>query len=167
MATSSVPSSSPGAAALPDGSIRLVSGSGFRYVTPFPWRLHEMLEATENSPEESQIVSWLPPDYKTFKVHNSQEFTTKIIPSWFKHKCYKSFQRQLHLYGFRRIQKGPRKGKKQDLVVDDVPLRCVRCCYGMRGLLLARTIFGLACVIRVRYWRWTVMSEIIMLVVLL
>jgi hypothetical protein len=96
---------------LPDGSIRLSSGSGFRYVTPFPWRLHEMLEEMENSLEESKIVSWFP-DGKTFRVHDPLGFTKRIIPSWFKHTCYKSFQRQLHLYGFRRIQKGPRKGKK-------------------------------------------------------
>jgi hypothetical protein len=128
MATS-VQSSSP-SAPLADGSIRLVSGSGFRYVTPFPWRLHEMLEEMEYS-GESKIVSWLP-DGETFKVHDPQGFTKKIIPSWFKHKCYKSFQRQLHLYGFMRVLAGPRKGKKHDLVVFLV----LFCCYllRMRGI---------------------------------
>jgi hypothetical protein len=121
----SVQSSSSDPAGLPDGSIRVVSGSGFRYVTPFPWRLHEMLEeSSESSSEDSQIVSWLP-DGKSFKVHDPQGFSKKIIPSWFKHKCYKSFQRQLHLYGFRRIQEGPHKGKKFNLVIF---LRVVCCC---------------------------------------
>lgn len=41
------------------GSVRVVSGSGFRYVVPFPWRLHEMLQDIERSGEDS-IVSWLP-----------------------------------------------------------------------------------------------------------
>ena len=95
---------------LPDGSIRVVSGSGFRYVTPFPWRLHEMLDDMEAT-GETNIVSWLP-DGRTFKVHDPQAFTKKIVPKWFKHKCYKSFQRQLHLYGFRRVQEGQDKGKK-------------------------------------------------------
>ena len=95
---------------LQDGSIRVVSGSGFRYVTPFPWRLHEMLEEMERKGSD-KVVSWLPSG-KAFKVHDTQAFSKIIIPNWFKHKCYKSFQRQLHLYGFRRLNDGPEKGTK-------------------------------------------------------
>ena len=91
------------------GSVRVVSGSGFRYVVPFPWRLHQMLEDIEKLHEES-IVSWLP-DGRHFQVHNPQVFMQKIIPKFFKQKSYKSFQRQLHLYGFQRVLDGPCRGK--------------------------------------------------------
>ena len=92
------------------GSVRVVSGSGFRYVVPFPWRLHQMLEDIEKMNEHT-TVSWLP-DGKHFQVHNPQLFMQKIIPKFFKQKSYKSFQRQLHLYGFQRVLDGPYRGKQ-------------------------------------------------------
>lgn len=91
------------------GSVRVVSGSGFRYVVPFPWRLHQMLEAIDKA-GDSSIVSWLP-DGKHFQVHNSQAFVDRVIPKFFKQKSYKSFQRQLHLYGFQRETDGPNRGE--------------------------------------------------------
>ncbi|CAJ1964568.1 unnamed protein product [Cylindrotheca closterium] len=92
------------------GSIKVVSGSGFRYLVPFPYKLHQMLEETEaKDPMASNIVSWLP-DGLHFKVHDSVAFMEKIVPQFFKQKSYKSFQRQLHIYGFKRILKGPLQG---------------------------------------------------------
>lgn len=91
------------------GSVRVVSGSGFRYVVPFPWRLHQMLEAIEEA-GDAPTVSWLP-DGQHFQVHNPQSFVEKVIPKFFKQKSYKSFQRQLHLYGFQRETEGPCRGK--------------------------------------------------------
>lgn len=91
------------------GSVRVVSGSGFRYVVPFPWRLHQMLEDIEKAGEDG-IVSWLP-DGQHFQVHNPQLFVQRIIPKFFKQKSYKSFQRQLHLYGFQRVLEGSNRGK--------------------------------------------------------
>jgi hypothetical protein len=90
------------------GSVRVVSGSGFRYVVPFPWRLHQMLEITEASGVKA-IVSWLP-DGKHFKVHDIKAFLEEIVPQFFKQKSYKSFQRQLLIYGFSRVLKGPSRG---------------------------------------------------------
>jgi hypothetical protein len=90
------------------GSIRVVSGSGFRYVVPFPYRLHKMLSDVD-SHGDATIVSWMP-DGLHFKVHDPQRFVETIIPSAFKQKSLKSFQRQLHLYGFQRVQDGPNKG---------------------------------------------------------
>lgn len=90
------------------GSVRVVSGSGFRYVVPFPWRLHQMLEAIDEAGDAS-IVSWLS-DGQHFQVHNPQSFVQKVIPKFFKQKSYKSFQRQLHLYGFRRETEGVNRG---------------------------------------------------------
>lgn len=85
-----------------DGIIRVPSGSGYRIMTPFPWRLHEMLEEIEEK-RLSWIVSWTP-DGKAFQVHSPEQFTATIVPMYFRHKRYKSFQRQLYLYGFRSMQ---------------------------------------------------------------
>jgi hypothetical protein len=94
-----------------EGSIRVVSGSGFRYVVPFPYRLHKMLSDVDARGDAS-IVSFMPDGFH-FKVHNPQRFVEEIIPKAFKQKSLKSFQRQLHLYGFSRVQEGPNKGNKQ------------------------------------------------------
>jgi hypothetical protein len=94
-----------------EGSIRVVSGSGFRYVVPFPYRLHKMLSDVDARGDAS-IVSFMP-DGRHFKVHNPQRFVVEIIPKAFKQKSLKSFQRQLHLYGFSRVQEGRNKGKKK------------------------------------------------------
>jgi hypothetical protein len=48
------------------------------------------------------IVSWQPHG-KAFRVHKPQEFATLIMPRYFKQTQYKSFQRQLYIYGFMRI----------------------------------------------------------------
>ena len=91
------------------GTVRIVSGTGYRHITPFPWRLHEMLQALAETQRE-HIASWLPGG-TSFKVHNPKVFADSVIPSFFKHSQYKSFQRQLHIYGFQRIDSGMHKGK--------------------------------------------------------
>lgn len=92
------------------GSIKVVSGSGFRYLVPFPYKFHRMLEETEEKGDSyKSIVSWLPGG-QHFKVHDSNAFMKHIVPQYFKQKSYKSFQRQLHIYGFKRILKGPLQG---------------------------------------------------------
>jgi hypothetical protein len=85
-----------------DGTIRVPSGSGYRIMTPFPWRLHEILEEVEHK-KLDWIVSWLP-DGRGFQVHCQKSFSEKIIPMFFRHSRYKSFQRQLYLYGFRSLE---------------------------------------------------------------
>lgn len=85
-----------------DGTIRVPSGSGYRVMTPFPWRLHEILEEVEKKKLE-HIVSWLP-DGSGFQVHCQDTFSDVIIPMFFRHSRYKSFQRQLYLYGFRSME---------------------------------------------------------------
>jgi hypothetical protein len=63
-----------------------------------------MLEDVEKAGWAS-IVSWLP-DGKAFKVHQTDDFVKKIVPLYFKQRQFKSFQRQLHLYGFCRLSEG-------------------------------------------------------------
>ena len=75
----------------------------------FPWKLHDMLRICKSEGNES-IVSWLPPHGNRFKVHNVPTFVSNILPLFFKQTKFKSFQRQLNLWGFLRIQDGPEKG---------------------------------------------------------
>lgn len=74
----------------------------------FPWKLHEMLEKS-GVDNYDHIVSWQPGDY-CFKVHDPTNFVTIVMPRFFKQTKYKSFQRQLNLYGFSRIDQGPNRG---------------------------------------------------------
>jgi hypothetical protein len=75
----------------------------------FPWKLHEMLD---NADVEgfSDIVSWLPGSTNSFKVHQRGVFVEGIMPRYFKKIQFKSFRRQLNLWGFERIKGGAGKG---------------------------------------------------------
>ena len=75
---------------------------------PFPWALHEMLDQAEEQ-GFTQFVSWNE-DGTAFKVHDTKGFADFVAPMYFKQTKYKSFQRQLHLYGFTRIGKGKLRG---------------------------------------------------------
>mmetsp|Transcript_30071 Transcript_30071/g.34100 ORF Transcript_30071/g.34100 Transcript_30071/m.34100 type:complete len:273 (-) Transcript_30071:430-1248(-) len=93
----------------------------------FPWKLHLLLEQCElqqqhqlRQHQQQQgcvlptdtglpvIVSWLP-DGKSFKVHDKIRFVKEIMPSFFGTQSFKTFQRNLNLWGFTRISKGPHK----------------------------------------------------------
>jgi hypothetical protein len=75
---------------------------------PFVWKLYEMLEVVDRTGNQ-HIVSWVG-EGKAFKVHDIKSFVHKIIPMYFRQSKYKSFQRQLYLYEFKRIPSGPHAG---------------------------------------------------------
>jgi hypothetical protein len=75
----------------------------------FPLILHDILDYSECTGDVHTIVSWHP-EGCAFKIHNIQKFI-QILPLFFRHKNYKSFQRQLNHYAFERIWEGPEKGK--------------------------------------------------------
>jgi hypothetical protein len=66
-------------------------------VTPFPWKVHDMLEKAEVDGID-EVVSWLPHG-RAFMVHNPDVFVNQVMPMWFQQTKFASFQRQLNLYG--------------------------------------------------------------------
>jgi hypothetical protein len=94
-------------------------------IPAFPWRLHDMLCAAAREGFEN-IVSWQPCG-SAFKVHDILIFTESILPRHFKTNIYKSFQRQLNIYGFRRLTSGSQKGAyTHELLIRGKPEVC-RC----------------------------------------
>jgi hypothetical protein len=57
----------------------------------FPWKLHRVLEESEQC-GFSNIVSWQ--GNRAFKVHDPKEFEKSIMQKYFNQTRYKSFQRQ-------------------------------------------------------------------------
>jgi len=68
----------------------------------FPFKLHSILEHAQKNCNSS-IISWLPSG-KAFKIHKPKEFAEIIMPQYFNQTKYRSFQRQLYIYGFDRIK---------------------------------------------------------------
>lgn len=75
-----------------------------------------MLENAERD-GYSHVISWMP-DGKSFKIHvdgsldeEDEKAIIEILKRTFKQTRFKSFLRQLQLYGFERICKGPRRGE--------------------------------------------------------
>ena len=67
----------------------------------FPVRLFDMLSEIEWRGQTS-VVSWLSHG-RALRVHDPDAFVTKVLPLYFKQSKITSFQRQLNVYGFRRI----------------------------------------------------------------
>ena len=70
----------------------------------FPFKLHKLLEDAETE-GHTNLVSWLA-NNRSFRVHDLREFEKKIIPRYFRQTKYKSFLRQLNLWGFESINEG-------------------------------------------------------------
>jgi hypothetical protein len=47
---------------------------------------------------------------RCFVIHKPREFVAEVMPFYFRQTKITSFQRQLNLYGFNRITKGPDRG---------------------------------------------------------
>ena len=75
---------------------------------PFPEKLHRMLETTERE-GQSDVVSFFSHG-RAFAIHKPRRFVSEIMHRFFRQTRLTSFQRQLNLYGFRRISQGPDNG---------------------------------------------------------
>jgi hypothetical protein len=70
----------------------------------FPFKLYRMLKQAEEDGQDD-IVSFFPHG-AAFAIHKPQEFVSEIMPKYFTTSRMSSFQRQLNLYGFRRVADG-------------------------------------------------------------
>lgn len=71
--------------------------------TPFPEKLMDMLD--KESLIHPEIVTWCSHG-RAFIMHKPKIFAAEIMGVYFKQSKLTSFQRQLNLYGFRRITQG-------------------------------------------------------------
>jgi len=71
---------------------------------PFPRKLYELIET-----ESDLLVEWSSRG-DSFFIRDQDEFCEHVLPKYFRHTKLTSFQRQLNLYGFRRITKGTDTG---------------------------------------------------------
>lgn len=74
----------------------------------FPSKLYNLLLDAEAEGLD-HIVSFTA-NGAAFRIHDPQEFIRVIVPRYFKQKKLDSFKRQLLLYGFDRIPRGPEEG---------------------------------------------------------
>jgi hypothetical protein len=81
----------------------------------FPKKLYHMLENAKKHGYEN-LISWMP-DSNSFKIHvgdtkdeNEKAMFVKLLKQYFNQTKYDSFLRQLMLYNFERIYKGPQRG---------------------------------------------------------
>ncbi|KAL3816940.1 hypothetical protein ACHAXA_009800 [Cyclostephanos tholiformis] len=79
-----------------------------KVASSFPERLHTMLSEVEDS-GLTDIISWQPHG-RCFVLHKPKKFAADVMPLYFRQSKITSFQRQLNLYGFKRITKGPDRG---------------------------------------------------------
>ena len=66
----------------------------------FPRKVFEIL-----SEQPAEIISWTPSGL-AFVIHDMPRFVSEVLQKYFAHQKFSSFQRQLNLYGYRRIEPG-------------------------------------------------------------
>jgi hypothetical protein len=81
--------------------------SSKQHMQTFPRILHQLLGEASFKDFE-QIVSWLPCG-RVFRVHDIKKFQKTILCTYFNQTRYRSFLRQLNIYGFKRIPIGIEK----------------------------------------------------------
>ena len=93
-------------AVITDNSETATHGSSLK----FPFKLHHILSEAERC-GFTHIISWIPTG-DGFRVHDAKAFTATIMPKYFGMTHFKSFQRQLSLYSFKRATEGLNRGKR-------------------------------------------------------
>uniref|UniRef100_A0A7S2VDW0 HSF-type DNA-binding domain-containing protein n=1 Tax=Entomoneis paludosa TaxID=265537 RepID=A0A7S2VDW0_9STRA len=82
----------------------------------FPRRLYEMLENETKMAEQQAAATGTFPtgraimwsdSGKAFRIFDVTEFANTVLPKYFRTKKFSSFQRNLNLYGFAKVRRGP------------------------------------------------------------
>mmetsp|Transcript_18289 Transcript_18289/g.42098 ORF Transcript_18289/g.42098 Transcript_18289/m.42098 type:complete len:507 (-) Transcript_18289:43-1563(-) len=73
----------------------------------FPEKMMNLMKYVEekNKTEKDFCISWLP-EGKAFVIYNIKEFTSSVIPKFFKASKFCSFTRKLYRWGFRQLNRG-------------------------------------------------------------
>jgi len=100
---STVSQSSSESTACSSAGISLMDSSWAQ--SAFPEKLHHMLMLNK----DPDIISFARHG-RCFILHRPKVFASEVMPNYFKHTKLTSFQRQLNLYGFKRITYGPDSG---------------------------------------------------------
>jgi len=77
-------------------------------IEPFPTKLFRIIEDAEKDGRDD-IISFFSHG-RAFAIHKPRVFVSQLMPDYFSTSRMSSFQRQLNLYGFRRITDGRDKG---------------------------------------------------------
>jgi hypothetical protein len=80
----------------------------FESSVSFPSKLYRCLIDAEKK-GFTDVISWQP-DGTSFKLQDQERFMNDILPVYFGAIKFKSWQRQLNLYGFTRVHKGLTRG---------------------------------------------------------
>ena len=83
----------------------------------FPSVLHRLLNDADEKGFDD-IISWVYENGNdSFQIHDKDRFEKEVSLFYFKTAHYKSFQRNLNLWGFRNIygRKGEREKKKKEI----------------------------------------------------
>lgn len=90
------------------GSVSLLPSQNLSKFEPFPVRLHRLILKAEDSGQD-RIISFTFTG-RAFRIHKPQDLSDDILPRYFRSQHLSSFKRQLNLYGFERIPRGPEEG---------------------------------------------------------
>jgi len=91
---------------------------------PFPEKLMHMLD--KESLLNPDVISWQSHG-RAFTVRKPKDFTSRVMGGYFRQSKLTSFQRQLNLYGFRRITQGTDAGAYyHELFLRGRPQLCMR-----------------------------------------
>jgi len=73
----------------------------------FPEKMMNLMKYVEekNKIEKEFCVSWLP-EGKAFVIYNIKDFTSSVVPKFFKASKFCSFTRKLYRWGFRQLNRG-------------------------------------------------------------
>jgi HSF-type DNA-binding len=89
----------------------IVSNADLSQSGKFPQKLYNLLN-TLRERGRCDIAAFLPHG-RAFHIHKPSEFISDVMPQYFRMSRFASFQKQLNLYNFQKINHGPDKGAYQ------------------------------------------------------